>query len=137
MSDAKKLQKLSRQIKLLEHLQITNTNSLAHHTGELVSLQAKAAELDEADEKASSLDFLDVRLAYRVLLEPRMREMSDMIDSEAGRSAVLKRRTEAVRKKVTTIKARLQDTADFEQLDTLLRIKNRLEPPVLRKPKPR
>lgn len=133
MSDATKLRKLSRQIKLLEHLQFISNNRLANQTAELVSLQVNAAELD----KAANLDFLDFQLAYRALLEPKMREISKKIEIEAARSTVLKRRTQAIAKTAMTAKSRAQDLADHEQLQALSDGLPSLGSPARHKPKPR
>jgi hypothetical protein len=135
MSDAAKLRKLSRQMKLLEHLRFMNSNNLINYTAELASLQAKSAELDEADQRGSSLVFLDIRLAYRSIIETKMREISDSVDIEAGRSAVLKRQTETICKKAATISAHAQFSMDADQVQALMIRTRSFGSPALHKPK--
>jgi hypothetical protein len=136
MSDASDLRKRMRQKKLLDHLQSMSRNSLANHTLELACLDQQLADLDTDGQSSVAMKFLDLRLSFQTLLMPQRAALSDAIEAEAGKSAVLKRRVDAANEAIVSLRAKIQQAADIGEAEPSYGSGRCSRSQVLRKPKP-
>lgn len=101
---------------MLDCLYTANRTSLAAHIQHLAALRQTVSDLDEEALKILDMRFLDLRTAYRNSLELQIHGLSELVEREAGRAEVLRRRIEDTTDDILVKEARIQDASALEQL---------------------
>ena len=126
MSSHSNLRKQLRRKKLLDFLEKANRDSMSVHNEKLNVLRQAATDLDNGWRDGQDIRFLDMQTAYRLHLEPQIRDLAIKLESDVRRATVLNRRVEACLSKVRLLKANIIQASELDQLLDRISGKNKI-----------
>jgi hypothetical protein len=116
MNNREKLKKLERLKRAIDHRKRLNTWSLASHAGSLNSVLAEAARYDKSGDDVAGLEFMDLKLAFRASLQPKITELTAVVETQSRQASVFERRVGEVSDSISLEKRRTDELSDLEAL---------------------